>query len=57
VKDHLKMDAKYPLTGVAECSGIGGRIKSEWVARYCRIQWPNTVGMRKASQRELNMLE
>jgi len=31
---------------VAGCSGIGGRIKSEWVAGYFRNQWPDDPGIR-----------
>jgi len=46
VKDHLKTTAKSPRSGVAECSAIGGRIKSEWVAGCCRNQWPDTSGLR-----------
>jgi hypothetical protein len=31
---------------VAGGSGIGGRIKSEWVAGYFRNQWPDDPGIR-----------
>jgi Fic family protein len=32
---------------VAGCSGINGRIKSEWVAGYFRNHWPDHPGIRK----------
>jgi transposase len=35
---------------VAGCPGIGGRIKSEWVAGYFRNQWPDDPGIRTLTQ-------
>ena len=42
----LQIASQQHVTGVAGCSGIGGRIKSEWVAGYFRNQWPDDPGIR-----------
>jgi len=41
---------------VAGCSGIGGRIKSEWVAGYFRNQWPDDPGIRTLGPDEAEVM-
>src|SRR5690348_15429647 len=36
----------WPHQGRPECSGIGGRITSDWVAGIVRNQWPDWSGKR-----------